>query len=385
VAILGCRGVPAAHGGFETFAERLALYLASAGWQVKVACQADPVGADVWHGVQWVRFGGGMSRPLGTLLFDARSVVRALRWRDPVLMLGYNTAVLWLPLRMAGIKVVANMDGLEWAHAKWSRPIRWWLRANEWTAARLANHLVADHPYIAARAQRLAGADRVTMIPYGADRIETTDAAPLAPLRLRPNQYALVIARPEPENSILEIVAAYSHVQREVALVVVGRFDPANAYHRAVWAAAGPGVMFPGAIYDPATIMALRVHARLYVHGHTVGGANPSLVEALAAGCPALAHDNVYNRWAAGSGIRYFKDTDSCAEELHALLAPICRRCASGRAHGRAKRSNGSPFCPPTPVMLRFQPEGQSGLSADAREESRRSEGLGQPPRRAVG
>jgi glycosyltransferase involved in cell wall biosynthesis len=322
LAILGCRGVPASHGGFETFAERLAVNLASAGWQVTVACQSDPPGVDTWRGVRCVRLGSGMSNPLGTLLFDARSVLQALQWRDPVLVLGYNTAIFWLPLRMAGIKIVANMDGLEWARAKWSRPIKWWLRANEWAAAKLANHLVADHPTIAARAKQLARSDRVTMIPYGADRIDASDSAPLGMLHLRPNHYALVVARPEPENSFLEIVAAYCRVPRELPLVVLGRFDPRNRYHNLVLAAAGPGVIFPGAIYDADVIAALRTHARLYIHGHTVGGTNPSLVEALASGCPVLAHDNDFNRWVAGSGIRYFKDTGSCAESLDALLAP---------------------------------------------------------------
>ena len=85
-------------------------------------------------------------------------------------------------------------------------------------------------------------------------------------------------------------------------------------------AAAGPDVVFPGALYETAVVQALRHHARLYLHGHTVGGTNPSLVEALGAGSPVLAHDNVFNRWVAGEGAAYFRDVPSCTEALTRLL-----------------------------------------------------------------
>lgn len=320
VAILGSRGIPAQHGGFETFAERLALYLASNGWHVTVACQSDPPGNDNWNGVRRAKFGSGMANPLGTVIFDARSILHAMFWRDPVLMLGYNTAIFWILLRVAGVAIVANMDGLEWARAKWSRPVRWWLRCNEWVAVHVANHLVADHPEIAARAARLSASDRVTMIPYGTDRVERADPTILEKFNLRAKGYALVIARPEPENSMLEIVTAYSCRRRGVSLAVLGRLDRANSYHRLVLAAAGPEVMFLGAIYEADIVAALRQHARLYIHGHTVGGTNPSFVEALGAGCSPLAHDNAFNRWVGGPDIRYFKDSEECSRVLDEIL-----------------------------------------------------------------
>jgi len=185
ISILGTRGVPARHGGFETFAERLALHLVARGWRVRVACQSDPPGVDAWRGITRVKFGAGMANPLGTVLFDARSVFRAVFWRDPVLVLGYNTAVFWLLLRLAGIKVVANMDGIEWARSKWSGPVRLWMRANERMGIWFANHLVADHPEIARRLKRLARSKPLTMIPYGADRVTKADAALIEPFGLR--------------------------------------------------------------------------------------------------------------------------------------------------------------------------------------------------------
>ena len=104
-------------------------------------------------------------------------------------------------------------------------------------------------------------------------------------------------------------------------LVLLGDYDPkANPYHREIYKAAGDEVIFLGAIYDKPLLNSLRFYSRLYIHGHTVGGTNPSLVEAMAAGMPVLAHDNKFNRWVAGDVAHYFRDEDQCAAEFSSLL-----------------------------------------------------------------
>jgi glycosyltransferase involved in cell wall biosynthesis len=118
------------------------------------------------------------------------------------------------------------------------------------------------------------------------------------------------------------MVRAWSAARRGMPLVVLGEYgDPRNAYQRTVRAEAGPEVRFPGAIYDAPAVAALRAHARLYLHGHTVGGTNPSLVEALGAGSPVLAHDNPFNRWVAADAARYFAGERHCRDVLDVLLA----------------------------------------------------------------
>jgi hypothetical protein len=97
-------------------------------------------------------------------------------------------------------------------------------------------------------------------------------------------------------DSILEIVAAFSRKPRGMKLVVLGRYDPEVPYHKQVMDAASDEVMFPGAIYDKAAVSALRFYSSLYVHGHQVGGTNPSLVEAMGAGSAVLTHGNHFNR-----------------------------------------------------------------------------------------
>jgi len=133
-----------------------------------------------------------------------------------------------------------------------------------------------------------------------------------------------VIARPEPENSILEIVRAWGRGRRDMKLVVLGKFVPENVeFHREVMDAAGDDVIFPGAIYDRDHVEALRQYTALYIHGHQVGGTNPSLVEALGCGSPVLCHDNPFNRWVAGVSGWYFKDEIDCAQQLDMCLNDV--------------------------------------------------------------
>lgn len=323
LSILGTRGIPAAHGGFETFAERLALHLAARGWHVTVACQSEDPGSHPteWQGVHLAHYKPLTAGALGTMETDLRATVNALRQSDLVLTLGYNTAVFGLLARAARIPHLMNMDGIEWRRAKWSRPVKAWFWLNERIARFATDRMIADHPEIARHLSRHTPRERITVIPYGADTLVAADRAPLASLGLAGKRYVTFIARPEPENSLLEAVAAFSQMPRGMDLVVLGRLDQ-NRYHDAVRAAASAEVCFAGAIYDPPTLRALRAHSSLHVHGHRVGGTNPSLVEALGAGNPILAHDNPFNRWVAGPAMAYFSNVQDCSEAFSRLLAP---------------------------------------------------------------
>jgi glycosyltransferase involved in cell wall biosynthesis len=341
LSILGTRGIPAAHGGFETFAERLALYLSGRGWDVTVYCQAEQPRekrgsgeprVSTWRGIRLVTLSSRLDGPLGTISFDWRSVGHALRGDSLVLTLGYNTAAFGVRYRMAGMTQLINMDGIEWKRDKWPLHARVWLRLNEWLGARLATHLIADHPAIGSRLSRLTRLDRITMIPYGADAVETADPGVLRRLGLEPGRFLTVIARPEPENSLLEIVQAFSAARRHCRLVVLGQLRPDRVpYHARVQAVASDEVVFPGAIYDGDDVAALRLHCRAYLHGHRVGGTNPSLVEALGAGCPVIAHDNVFNRWVAGEAGRFFRSMDDLRALFDALLEDPTTLTAMGR------------------------------------------------------
>lgn len=331
--ILGTRGIPAQHGGFETFAEDLSLYLAARGHRVTVYCQTDSAASpdastDEWNGIRRVLV-PAPNGAIGTVTYDWASTLHASRGkghapRDKrvVLTLGYNTAVFSLAYRFRRMPSVMNMDGIEWKRQKWSLPEKAWLWLNERAGARFANHLVADHPEIAAHLQAHTPAKKITVIPYGADAVTDASTASLLPYSLNSKGYYLLIARPEPENSILEIVRAFDSDRVSAPLLVLGNYYPErNTYHRQVKQAAGRNVIFAGAIYDRATVQALRFHARAYIHGHRVGGTNPSLVESLAAGNAILAHDNPFNRWVAGPGASYFRGSQDLEQTIAALEA----------------------------------------------------------------
>lgn len=326
ILILGTRGIPAAHGGFETFAEHLALFLADRGWQVGVYCQ-DEVPAvtqrfrsEQWRGVELIQTQVSSTGPRATLEFDWHCVRHAARRSAVCLVLGYNSAIFLPYLRLAGRKILTNMDGIEWRRPKWSRPVKAWFWLNEWIAAWTSHRLVADHPIIADHLATRRPRSATAMIAYGGTPVPSAPEAPVRAMGLEPGRYLISIARIEPDNSILPIVEAFSRQRRGMRLVVLGTLVEDNPYHRSIRAAASDEVLFPGAIYDAEIVQALRFHARAYLHGHTVGGTNPSLVEALWAANPVIAHDNAYNRWTAGEAGLFFADRDGCAQAVDALI-----------------------------------------------------------------
>lgn len=323
--ILGTRGVPAKHGGFETFAEELSQYLVQRGWRITVYCQEDwehtAIYETMWGRVRRVHIPVKQSGALGTIIFDLKAVLHARNQPAMALTLGYNTAILNLLQRIHGKANLFNMDGIEYQRAKWSTLAKLWLKINERIACKSGTHLFADHPEIKAHLVNRTDEKHITMIPYGAASITDASTGPIRDLGLEPGKFSTVIARPEPENSLLEIVQGFSQELRAHTLVILGDFDNNNPYHQRVLASASNEVIFVGAIYDKPTLTSLRYHSYIYVHGHQVGGTNPSLVEALGAGNPVLAHENRFNRWVAGNKAAvYFTDVESCAAQFNALL-----------------------------------------------------------------
>lgn len=344
VHILGIRGIPAAHGGFETFAEKLALYLHERGWEVTVYCQGAAGGevvTDQWHGVRRVHVPSRSESAWDTIKFDWAATSMAARSGAICLTLGYNTAVFTGLIRARGLPNLINMDGIEYRRAKWGAWAKLWFRFNEKWGCRLGNCLIADHPGIKAHLRSVSARAQIKMIPYGATEPQgEIDVAALARLGLEPQRYATIIARPEPENSVLEIVKAFSKRPRGMRLCVLGRFEPErNPYHREVLGSASSEVVFPGAIYDQAILSSLRMASLWYFHGHQVGGTNPSLVEALAAGNPVVAHDNQFNRWVADEGARYFCDEADLIEICDSLPHdPDALALMSRRARARFRQ-----------------------------------------------
>lgn len=340
VRILGTHGVPANYGGFETAAENVAKFLVDRGWRVVVYCQVDgsgPITEDEWNGIERVNIPVATDGWRGTSKFDLRSIRHASKRRDICLTFGYNTAVFNTLQRLRGIPNVINMDGIEWSRARWGPMKQAILYVNERIGCIVGDHLIADHPAIAVYLRKKAPDRKITTITYGAEAVLDTPTDVLGEFGLEPRRYFTLVARPIPENSILEIVEGFSRKSRGHRLVVLGGFTPdTDDYHRAVMAAASDEVDFVGGIYDPERVQALRFHSLAYLHGHTVGGTNPSLVEALGAGNPVIAHDNEYNRWVALDAALYFSDADDVSAHVERLIdEPDLARTLSSAARAR--------------------------------------------------
>lgn len=286
-------------------------------------CQSDratssKIWVDSWSGIERINIPVRAKGALGTIEFDWLSsvyITKVSSRNAVVLTLGYNTAVFSVLYKFKRLRSLINMDGLEWKRKKWRLHQKLWLFLNERAASFLADELIADHPEIARHLLRFSQKNKVTMIPYGSDRVSREDFHADYP-GLEKNSYALLIARPEPENSILEIVKAFSRKKRQIRLAILGSYSADNEYQSRVMNAASDDVLFLGALYDQRVVQTLRANCLIYVHGHRVGGTNPSLVEALGAGSPVLAHDNIFNRWVAGRRTIYFSDEDSCSDSF---------------------------------------------------------------------
>jgi glycosyltransferase involved in cell wall biosynthesis len=321
--ILGIRGIPANHGGFETFAEQLSLYLSARGWHVTVYCQESQQFSGVeesdWRGIRRVHIPVKGAGPAATIAFDWKSTLHACQESGLILTLGYNTAVFCALYRLFGLINVINMDGIEWRRKKWGRLAKAWFYLNERAGVWFGNHLIADHPEIKRHLATRIREEKISMIAYGAERIDSADLNILDRYCVRPNRYGIVVARAEPENSVLEVVRAWSRKIRGMPLLVLGQYTNERPYHAKIFESASHEVIFAGGVYEKDTIAALRFFSRIYIHGHQVGGTNPSLVEALGAGNAVLAHDNPFNRWVAGEAGLYFQDEESCAQLIDQL------------------------------------------------------------------
>lgn len=322
LAILGTRGIPARYGGFETFAEELAVRLANRGVDVTVYCEAGQEDAPESHkGVRLEYIPSPDFGPLTTILFDIRCLIDARKRFDAVYMLGYGVSAFCFIPRIYGSNVWINMDGIEWGRAKWGLAARVYLKAMEAFAMYSPNRIIADAQgikgFLEGRHRRVPPCD---VIAYGAHVVDSVPQdAVLGEMGIETGGYYLVVCRLEPENHLLEIIEGFNASGSVSPLVIVGNHDIDTPYVKRLKAVSGKGVRFAGAVYDEAKLKALRYHCMAYFHGHSVGGTNPSLLEALGCGNIVIAHDNPFNREVAGDCGHYFKRP----EAIPAFMAAI--------------------------------------------------------------
>ena len=321
IAILGSRGIPAEFGGFETFAERLSIRLVEKGLSVTVFCEStQKYQKSSYKGVQLEFIRTPHIAGIRSIWFDIISIIKSLRKYDIIYMLGYHSAFFYFIPRLFGDNFWVNMDGIEWKRDKWSGPEKLFIWLMEYLAIKWSSVLVADADGMVAHLyERGAIKDKVVMIPYGADEIQEPNKEYLSAFNLSQDGYYLVVCRLEPENHVLEIVRGFHHSASDKQLVIVGDHEAGTAYIQRILDIKDKRVRFIGTIYNKPQLESLRYYCYAYLHGHSVGGTNPSLLEAMAAGNLVIAHDNTFNREVTGNKAFYFHDASQLANIINKI------------------------------------------------------------------
>ena len=305
--MIGTRGIPNQYGGFEQMLQFLAPGLAAKGHSVYVYNpHHHSYKENTWKGVNIIHRHDPEKTwgTAGQFIYDLNCINDARkRGFDVLLHFGYTSDAVFYSHWPRCINIV-NMDGLEWKRSKYNRLTQRFLKWSEKLAATHANKLIADSPIIA---EMLWNSYKVgaTYIPYGAKRFLDPDRNLLEKIPVVANEYYLVIARMEPENNIEMIIRGWEAAQTKFPLIIVGNSD--NNYGRHIRSKyADSKIKFTGSLYDLTLLNNLRYYCRGYFHGHSVGGTNPSLLEAMASGADIMAHDNPFNRQVLEGG-HFFK------------------------------------------------------------------------------
>jgi glycosyltransferase involved in cell wall biosynthesis len=318
IGIIGTRGIPNVYGGFEQFAQYLALGLHQKGYEVYVYNSSDhPYRDKEWKGIHIVHC-EDWEKKIGTagqFFYDYNCFRDAAgRHFDVLLQLGYTSSSIWRRLWPRDAVNVINMDGLEWKRSKYNKLTRKFLRHAEGWAVKHGDILVADSVGIRDYIRDVYGRSSV-FIPYGAEIPEHFDPEIPARYGLGRGDYSLLMARMEPENNIEMIIRGWTASRKTRPLVLIG--NTGNSFGQYLEKTyKDDRLRFIGAIYDWDTVNALRHYSATYFHGHSVGGTNPSLLEAMACGCNMAAHDNIFNKAVLEGQARYF----SAAEGVRDIL-----------------------------------------------------------------
>ena len=320
IGIIGTRGIPNEYGGFEQFAEDFAVRMAARGHDMAVYTPHNhSYQKDSFKGVQLIHCYDPEYRigTAGQFIYDFNCIKDSRsRAFDIILQLGYTSSTIWSWLFPKQALLVTNMDGLEWRRSKYNKPVQGFLRHAEKWAVRYSDYLVADSLGIQNYVQSKYGAPSV-LVAYGADVYQESDTHQIMlDYGIMEGGYDLLIARFESENNIEMVLNAYASMP-ERTLVLVGRYEATDFGRRMQRKfSALKNIIFLGGIFEKDKLNAVRCHSAIYYHGHSVGGTNPSLLEAMACRALICAHDNEFNRSVLQGNAFYFsspEEIQNCA------------------------------------------------------------------------
>jgi len=325
IAIAGTRGIPNNYGGFEQCAEYLSVLLADKGHDVTVySTHYHPFSQKEYKGVR-IKHVFNPENSIGTagnFVYDYLCMRDAVKEKAEILLvLGYTTASVFFPLmNFRNSVLITNMDGLEWKRDKWNSLVKKLAKWFERLGARHSHYLVSDNEKIREYLLNTYGRDS-SFIAYGCEPFTDPDVEVLSRYDVEKCAYGILVARMEAENNIDMILDGFTASKETGKLLVVGNLVTAYATRMVEKYGSDQRIVFKGGIYDQNHLNNLRHFARFYFHGHSVGGTNPSLLEAMASGSFIIAHGNEFNKAILGDDALYFKDASGLSEVINQFSA----------------------------------------------------------------
>lgn len=321
IAILGTRGIPNTYGGFEQFAEFFSVFLKEKGHEVYVySSSSHEYQDDEYKGVKLIHCKDPEHKigTVGQFIYDFNCIHDARKRNfDIILQLGYTSSSIWRRYLPRKSMIVTNMDGLEWKRTKFSKKVQRFLKYAESLAVKGSDYLIADSVGIQDYLKQTYKVES-KYIPYGSFLFTNPDASVLSNYELEPFEYNMLIARMEPENSIEIILDGVVKSGSKDTFLVVGKHDvnKFGAYLKKKFKS-NENIKFLGGIYNQNHLNNLRHYSKLYFHGHTVGGTNPSLLEAMGSNSLIAAHNNQFNKAILNEDAFYFNDEEEVASVLN--------------------------------------------------------------------
>lgn len=330
IAFVSTRGIPNNYGGFEQFTEYISVGMAQRGHEVVVySPKFHPYQESTYKGVRIKHIYSPetwMGSSVGSFFYDFASLRDALKKEDfdIIYEAGYTSiipAYIWFNVKKRKRPIfTTNMDGLENKRSKFSPMVRRFLDWEEKMAVKYSHYLIADNMGIHDYYKEKYGKES-KFLAYGADIHDDFKAEYLEEFGLKSEEYYILIARLEPENNIVMAIEGYLHSKENGRrpLIVVGKTNTPHGKELVEKYGNERNVEFVGGIYDFKKLDSVRHFSKAYFHGHSVGGTNPSLLEAMAAGCFIFAHDNIFNRAVLKENAFYYPSADKVIEYLNRI------------------------------------------------------------------
>ncbi|MDI3312347.1 MAG: DUF1972 domain-containing protein [Thermoanaerobacterium sp.] len=321
VSIIGTVGIPAKYGGFETLAENLVKYLSNK-YDITVYCSSKSYDEQLnnYNGAK-LRYINLNANGIQSILYDIVSIFDSLKFADVLLILGVSGCIILPFVKLfSRKKIVVNIDGLEWKRNKWGKITQCFLKFSEKLAVKYADMVVSDNKVVQDYIFNEYGVKSV-FIAYGGNHVtkEPLSDELKSKYRFLEEKYACTVCRIEPENNIHLILEAFNEYGK-LNLVIIGNWSNSN-YGRNLMQkySSAKNIFMLSPIYDQKILNQIRINCFLYIHGHSAGGTNPSLVEAMYLGLPIFAFDAEYNKQTTCYKAKYFRDKDELVELLNSL------------------------------------------------------------------